>query len=208
MKSLQAPFSILKSWRLVVGSFSFIFAIPLASPGDTQFYLEPELGLFTGVYRSQNEMKIWGLQSGLSVGAQWERYQAGIEVSGRFFQPEVSGEVVNHTNIPIGISFRVKISEDFRLLAAWYWDDVLYKDFYFKFQKGFKIPKDYDLAYEGPGSWRIGLSHQLASNLYLNHTIFPQTFRSYKRRHPVEVIGGLDPLVVMLTYAATVSFLF
>ena len=169
-------------------------------------YVEPEIGIFIGRYRQIQDRAIGGVQAGVGLGYQWATHQAGIEFHARYFESDAPGSLSYLTNIPIGLGLRTKIADGCRLLLAWHWDDVLYREFFLKYQ-GLKIPKDYDLAQEGPGSWKIGLSRAMSGNIHLNATIWIQSYESYKRRHPVEVIGPVDPVLHMLSFATTLSFM-
>lgn len=174
--------------------------------GD-RFYLEPEIGVFVGRYEQTNTRGVAGLQAGTSFGFQWGTHQIGLEFHARYFESEAPGSLSFLTNIPIGIGFRTEVAENWRLLLAWHWDDVLYREFFLKNQ-GLKIPKDYDLAQEGPGSWKVGVSRRLSSGTCLNATMWIQSYETYKRRRPAEVIGSVDPTLSLITLATTVSFLF
>lgn len=187
---------------LILLLFSFI---PTA---NANVYFEPELGIFAGGYRQESAATIFGLQGGFSAGYKVDQLQAGIEANFKSFETNISGEKLKITNFPIGLSLRYRIFENWRVFAAWYWDDVLYKDFRFNYSQEFKIPKDYDIAYEGPGSWRVGLSYLLSPNVFLNQSIFPQCFRTFKRKKPVELIGDLNSSIQVISYAVTVSVLF
>jgi len=194
--------------RYIVMLLMLLGSSPVLAEETGRFYFEPEAGFFGGRFHKSSSSMIMGLQAGFSTGYQHSRYQIGVEAHGRYFETSESNLPLYFTNIPIGISLRISINENWRVLAAWYWDDVLYKEFRIAFQEGIKIPKDYETAYEGPGSWRIGLSHKIRDDLQLNHTVFPQKFSTFKKRRPAVVTGDVDPAIYVMSYAMTLSYLF
>lgn len=196
--------------RLLIRTTSIVctYLMTTFSTAQAALYMEPEIGVFGGKYQRVDDSMILGMQGGFSFGYLAERFQFGVEVNVKSFEVKDQGSVLHLTNFPIGIAFRYAFTAGWRLLFSWYWDDVLYKDFRFKFQQGFRLPKDYDVAYEGPGSWRVGISQRLGPNIYLNHSVFPQKYGRFKRREPVEMIGDIQPEILLMTYTATLSICF
>lgn len=188
--------------------FSYIFLLTTSTLASTQFFSEPELGVFLGSYKKDRTKTVAGLHAGLSFGLQWQNSQAGLELNARPFQSDESGSTYHLTNFPIGLTYRHTAAEKWRLIISWYWDDVLYKDFRFKFMDGLKIPKDYNVAYEGPGSWRFGASYAIDENIYLNQTLLSQKYSRYKVRRPSPEIGDVTPPIQTLSYNLTISVLY
>lgn len=192
--------------------FAFLFLSPPISADEVsqnsgyRFVFDPEIGIAVGSFsRGSFQTTIAG-QGAIKGGVVWEEYFLGVEVFPKYFELDWNDGHFNFTSVPIGLFLKRRVSEKLKIFFSWYWDDVLYKDFYLKFQSGFRIPKDYDWAFEGPGSWRMGFAHRISESLWLNHSVVLEKFASFKRRHPTEVIGDLNPVIEMLTYSLTLSW--
>jgi long-subunit fatty acid transport protein len=142
----------------------------------------------------------------MSAGYQFQNTQIGAEISFRSFEIDEQNQNLSFTNVPIGLTVRHLISDHQKLLFSLYWDDVLYKDFRFKFQDGFKLPKDYDVAYEGPWSFRFGYGHKLKNNFYLYESLYFQNFSRYKRRRPEIITGDTIPVIDWFSFTTTLSW--
>lgn len=189
-------------WRLylcVVASLFLVVGVSLRAIASPGLGAEFEAGLIKGTLSAIDHQRVEGLLLGATLGYRSGPFFGGVGIQGRYFEVNFEGEPLHLTNVPIGLVARMQFPEGWRASVSWHWDDVLYSDFRFKWQSGFKIPKDYDLAYEGPGSWNFGISRSVTSKLDLQLSYSRNTYSRFKRRRPEEVIGDVRPAVSMET---------
>lgn len=185
--------------RVLIFMIVTVSGLPLRVLASTGLGLESEVGVLQGLLSRRDVKPVEGLLIGLALGYRKGPLFGGVEIQGRYFEISFEGESLHLTNVPIGLVGRWRFSKNWRASISWHWDDVLYNDFRFKWQSGFKIPKDYDIAYEGPGSWKFGISRKVSEHWDLSLTYSRQSYARFKRRRPIEMIGDVVPSISIET---------
>jgi len=159
--------------------------------------VELELGPVIGNYEQNAKTQVLGFNLGVFFGLEYGDFQAGVGSRSNIYFIEVDRVTSPFVAFPFGIEMRWKIGQ-WRVAGKWCWDDALYKDL-----TGIQ---QYEVAYEGPGNWRLGIGKQVSEMGWISVYYNFETFRSFKRRQPVEFTGDVTPPIEIRTLALVYSY--